>query len=173
MKMLLDVNKDVVLLSVVIAEFIIIVLLLVYICRRCSNRAVCSSDEKESLNAPNLKVSIFDKILQFWSGLVRQYPVFQMLTMKDIVSLVQGMPAYKYVQSGSKKLYFVRVSAEKIPDGIIPSTELKNHDLVGLFVVADLNGTPEQVCHVIFWEKMSDELEGFLKEGNDALELCV
>lgn len=175
MKMFVDMNNDVVLLSVVIAEFVIIVLLLVYIRWRCSNRAVCSSEKKESLNAPNLKVSIFDKILQFWSGLVCQYPVFQVLTMKDVVSLVQRMPAsvYKQVQAGTKKLYFVRVSVEKIPDGIIPSTELKNHDLVGLFLVADLNGTPEQVCHVIFWEKMSDELEEFMKEGNDALELCV
>lgn len=172
MKMFVDMNKDVVLMSVVIAESVIIVLQFIYIWWRSLKREELT-EEKKPQNIPNQKVAIFDKLLQFWSGLFRQHPVFQVLTMKDIVSIVQQMPAYKAVQAGSKRLYFVRVSAERIPDGMIPSTELKNHDLVGLFVVTDLNGTPQQICHVIFWEKMSEELEGFMKEGNDALELCV
>lgn len=173
MKMFVDMNKDVVLMSVVIAESVIIVLQFIYIWRRSLKRED-RTEEKGPQNIPSQKVAIFDKILQFWSGLFRQHPVFQVLTMKDIAAIVQQMPAaYKAVEAGSKRLYFVRVSAERIPESVIPSTELKNHDSVGLFVVTDLNGTPQQVCHVIFWEKMSEELEEFMKEGNDALELCV
>lgn len=169
-------NKETLLLAVSVAEFVVILMLLFYIRRRFSERKVGSEEEKVSSENSNKNSYLRDKILLFWAGLFQRQPViqeFSELTMKDIVSIVQRLPVYKNVQDASKRLHFVSVPVEKIPVDFMFSPKLKNHDSVGLFVVSDLNGTPEQVCHIILWEKMSDELENFLKEGNGALELCV
>ena len=94
------------------------------------------------------------------------------LTMGVLIQRLQRYPHLLEDACAKKiKLYFVELSADKIPAEVISQEQITGHDTVGLLLLTYPDGTPCSVMDVVLWERLSDDVKGFLQEGDGAIEL--